>query len=100
MFSGYFPVDTNGQTLFYALFESRNETTRDTDPLVIWVRGTPGCSASKQMISETGPYKYIQDSKTGAPVLIMNEHSLNNFSNALYLDLQVGTGYTFKRGDN
>jgi len=86
--------------MFYALFESRNESSRNTDPLVIWIRGTPGCSASKQMISETGPYRYIQDPKTGAPTLTMNEHSFNNFSNALYLDLQIDTGYSFKRGEN
>lgn len=46
MYSGYFPVDAKGQDMFYALVESRDQENKDTDPLLVWLRGAPGCSPS------------------------------------------------------
>lgn len=54
-YSGYFPVDNeDNQDMYYMLFESRND--RHRDPLVIWIRGEQGCSASADLLSEMGPY--------------------------------------------
>jgi carboxypeptidase C (cathepsin A) len=90
--------------MFYALFESRpdKDGARDTeyDPLLIWLRGSPGCSASAQMFSETGPYNVKMDELFGEPRLELNAHSWNNFTNIMYLDAPVGTGYSFKRGQD
>ena len=33
----------------------------------------------------------------GKPYLELNPHSWNNFTNVMYLDAPVGTGYSFKR---
>lgn len=39
------------------------------------------------------------ETQFGKPELEFNKHSWNNFTNVMYLDAQVGTGYTFRRGD-
>jgi carboxypeptidase C (cathepsin A) len=53
-YSGYFPV-TDGQEIFYLMFESRNNETKDTDPLVIWLRGEPGCSTTATLFDANSP---------------------------------------------
>lgn len=80
------------------LFESRNK--RLTDPLVIWIRGEQGCSASADLFSEMGPYQFkVNETTGGIPSLTHNPHSWNAFSNLLILDVQIGTGYSFVRGE-
>ena len=64
--------------LFYWLFRSR--TSPDTDPLVIWLTGGPGCSGEIAAVWENGPYIY----KNGD--LKSNKYSWNNIANLLYLD--------------
>jgi carboxypeptidase C (cathepsin A) len=97
-YSGYFPVDNdNGQDMFYMLFESRSD--RKKDPLVIWIRGEQGCSASADLFSEMGPYQFkVNETTGGIPTLVPNVHAWNNFTNLMILDAQIGTGYSFIRG--
>ena len=100
LYSGYFKVDTYGQDMFYTLFESRVNVTRDLDPLIIWIRGDPGCSVSGSFFHENSPYNFGVNETSGQPMLKINNISWNNFSNVLYLDTPVGTGYSFDRGLN
>jgi carboxypeptidase C (cathepsin A) len=53
-YSGYFPVDEY-QSIFYILFQSRNNETRDSDPLLIWIRGEPGCSTTATLFDNNSP---------------------------------------------
>ena len=99
-YSGYYPVDNlSGQDMFYMLFESRNN--RHSDPLIIWLRGEQGCSASADLFSEMGPYQFkVNETTGGIPQMSHNPHSWNGFANLLIVDAQIGTGYSFVRGDS
>mmetsp|Transcript_10032 Transcript_10032/g.16884 ORF Transcript_10032/g.16884 Transcript_10032/m.16884 type:complete len:438 (+) Transcript_10032:126-1439(+) len=99
-FSGYLPVDTEGQDMFYTLFESRTNETRDTDPLIMYIRGEPGCGASGTYFDRNSPYNLVINETLGQPDVILNPISWNNFSNVLYLDTPVGTGYSFPRSSD
>lgn len=94
-YSGYFPVDVDEQDMFYILFESRRNETRDEDPLIIWLRGEPGCSTTATLFENNSPYIFGKNETTGAPMLSNNPNSWNNFTNVLYLDSPIGTGYSF-----
>jgi cathepsin A (carboxypeptidase C) len=77
----------NGDDMFYWLFKSRGSP--DTDPLVIWLTGGPGCASEVALFYENGPYT-INDDLTLNP----NAQSWNKVSNLLYVDQPVGTGFS------
>jgi len=70
------------------MFESRSQP--NTDPLVIWLTGGPGCSSELALFYENGPYK-INKNLT----LSSNPDSWNTFANLLYVDQPVGTGFSY-----
>lgn len=96
-YSGYFPVDDKGQEIFYMLFESRDNETKDTDPLLVWIRGEPGCSTTATIFENVGPFNFGHNETNGNPMLVCNPHAWNNFTNVLYIDQPVGTGFSFPR---
>lgn len=44
--------------MFYFFFESR---TNNSDPVVIWLSGGPGCSSSVALFYENGPFTISDD---------------------------------------
>ena len=76
-----------GDDMFYWLFKSRGSP--ETDPLVIWLTGGPGCASEVALFYENGPYT-INDDLTLNP----NAQSWNKVSNLLYIDQPVGTGFS------
>ena len=96
--SGYIPIGTNGEELFYLMFESRSDPNRD--PLLIWLNGGPGCSSMLGAFTENGPYwlKYNPDDHPRVR-LENNVHSWNQQANVLYLDQPIGVGYSYNDGD-
>lgn len=98
-FSGYLPVDEKGQDMFYAMFESRSGS-KDSDPLLIWLRGEAGCSVTHSLIDNMSPFTYARDADSHDPAdIISNPLSWNNFTNMLFIDQPVGTGYSYPRHD-
>jgi len=77
--------------IFYWMFESRSAPK--TDPLVIWFTGGPGCSSEIAFFYENGPYTLNQNLS-----LNINPYSWNTFSNILYVDQPVGTGFSYGEG--
>jgi len=91
-FFGYLTVngtETNGVHLFYWGFESR--ANPNTDPLILWLTGGPGCSSELALFMENGPWTIPQD---GSPIKT-NPYSWNTFANLLYVDQPVGTGFSY-----
>lgn len=43
-----------GNKMFYWLFDSKSNP--DTDPLVIWLQGGPGCTSELGLFEENGPF--------------------------------------------
>jgi cathepsin A (carboxypeptidase C) len=78
----------NGGELFYTLFNSRNQP--DTDPLILWLTGGPGCSSELAMFTENGPFRLDNETLD----LSINPYSWNNNANLLYVDQPAGTGFS------
>ena len=77
----------NGDDMFYWLFNSRSHP--ETDPLVIWLTGGPGCSSELALFYENGPYTINDDLS-----LKQNPYSWNSNANLLFIDQPVGTGFS------
>lgn len=67
------------------MYESRSNP--ETDPLLIWLQGGPGCSSMLGMLTENGPLNVKYDKHQKPRVsLEFNKYSWNNKANVLYLD--------------
>jgi carboxypeptidase C (cathepsin A) len=88
-FSGYFTVDQDhGRNLFYWYVESQGDP--ETDPVVLWTNGGPGCSGFVGFGTEHGPY-FIDRNGTLSP----NDFSWNNLANMLYIEQPAGVGFSY-----
>jgi cathepsin A (carboxypeptidase C) len=84
--AGLIPL-TDGDDMFYWLFRSKGNP--DTDPLVMWLTGGPGCASEVALFFENGPYTINDDLS-----LKKNDYSWNKISNLLYIDQPIGTGFS------
>ncbi len=84
--TGLLPMPDNDD-MFYWLF--RSKSSPNTDPLVIWLTGGPGCASEVALFYENGPYTINNDLS-----LSPNAQSWNKVSNLLYVDQPVGTGFS------
>ena len=89
-YSGYITVNKILRNqFFYWFFESRSKPSQD--PLLLWLTGGPGCSSSLALLAENGPFTMPNGVKTP----VYNKNSWNSFSNLLYVDQPVGTGFSY-----
>lgn len=86
--SGYLDI-REGAHLWFILFESRSRP--QTDPLVLWLNGGPGCSSSTGMLFELGPCSIVK----GSDKLAYNKHAWNSRANLLFLDQPLQVGYSY-----
>lgn len=87
VYSGYLEVDEY-KSLHYMFVES--ESSPETDPIIIWFNGGPGCSSMLGFTQEHGPYQI----KSGTNFWQPNDHSWNKFSNMLYIESPAGVGFS------
>ena len=88
IYSGYLDTDTPENSLFYIYTPS--QTNPDTDPLLLWLNGGPGCSSLIGFLTEIGPvisplYSFKWK---------VNEYSWNKNLNVLYIESPAGVGFT------
>ncbi|KAK4722652.1 hypothetical protein R3W88_012885 [Solanum pinnatisectum] len=93
--TGYVGVgDSEDVQLFYYFIESESEP--DSDPLMLWITGGPGCSALSGLIYEIGPITFEAVEYNGSfPTMILNPYSWTKVSSIIFLDLPVGTGFSY-----
>ena len=87
-YSGYVGVPNTGKKLHYIFVESQSNP--ETDPLVLWFNGGPGCSSLLGWSQEHGPYS-MDD---GTNFWRENEYSWNKEANVIYLESPAGVGYS------
>ncbi|KAL5549196.1 hypothetical protein UlMin_004427, partial [Ulmus minor] len=93
--TGYVGVgESNEIQLFYYFVESHRSPTKD--PLMIWQSGGPGASAQTALFYEHGPLGFTTaDYKGSLPSLRLNPYALTQRVNILYVDVPVGTGFSY-----
>ena len=66
-FSGYITVDSERRrNLFYWVVQS--ERSVQSDPVVLWLTGGPGCSSMDALIYENGPFSFSFKGASGLTV--------------------------------
>jgi carboxypeptidase C (cathepsin A) len=94
VYSGYVPIKGTTKNIHYLLDESQGNW--ETDPLIIWYNGGPGCSSMLGWAQEHGPY--VMDD--GATTFRKNDYSWNKEANMLYIEQPAGVGYSYCDWDN
>lgn len=87
-YSGYLNV-TDTKQLHYVFTESYGNP--ETDPVVIWFNGGPGCSSLLGFMQENGP-RMIND---GMVFIEENPYPWNARANVMWLESPAGVGWSF-----
>eukprot|EP00850_Spirogloea_muscicola_P003700 SM000015S01200 [mRNA] locus=s15:556823:559773:+ [translate_table: standard] len=75
--------------MFYFFFESRGD--KETDPLVLWMTGGPGCSSELAVFYENGPWNINEHNLS----LSWNDYGWDTVSNMIYVDQPINTGFSY-----
>jgi cathepsin A (carboxypeptidase C) len=82
-YTGYIDT-TEARHIFFYFFESRSDP--DSDDVILWTNGGPGCSSSLGLFMELGPCR-ISNEKGPKH----NPHSWNSNANVFFIDQPIGT---------
>ncbi|KAF4320786.1 hypothetical protein BBO99_00004878 [Phytophthora kernoviae] len=82
----HLPTDTE-EKMFYWYAESRRSP--DSDPVVLWLNGGPGCASSEGFFTENGPFVAKRDGTVG-----LNPYGWNARANVVWVDSPSGVGYS------
>ena len=74
--------------IFYWLFKSR--THKPSKTLLVWFEGGPGCSCVDSLFLQAGPYRAVSNSTD----YYLNPYSWNTFTDVLYTDNPLWTGFS------
>ncbi|KAF3659912.1 putative serine carboxypeptidase-like 19-like [Capsicum annuum] len=93
--TGYVGVgDSEDVQLFYYFIKS--ESNPESDPLMLWITGGPGCSALSGLVYEIGPITFEPVEYNGSlPTMILNPYSWTKTASIIFLDFPVGTGFSY-----
>ncbi|KAL9261459.1 Serine carboxypeptidase-like 48-like protein [Drosera capensis] len=92
--AGYYRLPRSKDArMFYFFFESRNK--KETDPVVIWLTGGPGCSSELALFYENGPFHIANNLS-----LVWNDYGWDKASNLIYVDQPIGTGFSYSSDES
>ncbi|XP_071739574.1 serine carboxypeptidase-like 13 [Rutidosis leptorrhynchoides] len=95
--TGYVGVGKDEEVqLFYYFVES--ERSPKNDPLLLYLTGGPGTSGILPFLYQIGPlsFRYTNDSRSDVK-LEPNPYSWTKMSNVIFIDLPVGTGFSYAK---
>ncbi|CAN1274571.1 Serine carboxypeptidase-like 7 [Linum perenne] len=95
--TGYIGVgESEDVQLFYYFVKSQGNP--QTDPLMLWLTGGPGCSALSGLLHEIGPVHFREVEYNGSlPSLILNPDAWTKVASIIFVDLPVLTGFSYAR---
>ncbi|KAJ7612594.1 serine carboxypeptidase [Roridomyces roridus] len=85
-YTGY--IDIEARHIFFYFFESRNDP--DTDDVIFWTNGGPGCSSSLGLFMELDPCR-ISDANGPS----FHPESWNTNANIFFVDQPIGVGFSY-----
>ena len=91
-YSGYLKTKADTRKLHYVFIGSQD---KDSDPVVLWFNGGPGCSSLEGLFQEHGPCVIKDDS----PEMIQNPFSWNQRAHVVYIESPAGVGYSIAETD-
>ncbi|KAJ6579699.1 serine carboxypeptidase [Mycena vulgaris] len=86
-YTGY--IDVAARHLFFYFFESRSDP--DTDDVIFWTNGGPGCSSAVGLFMELGPCRAV-NTENGT---VFHLYSWNSNANIFFIDQPVGVGFSW-----
>ncbi|CAI9285636.1 unnamed protein product [Lactuca saligna] len=95
--TGYISVGEFDEVrLFYYFIES--ERSPENDPLLLWVRGGPGCGVLSSIFFQIGPISIdLVNSTLENPMLKLRSDGLTKVANILFLDEPAGSGFSYAK---
>ncbi|XP_027074136.2 serine carboxypeptidase-like 2 [Coffea arabica] len=95
--TGYIGVGESEDVQFFYYFV-KSESNPQTDPLLIWLTGGPGCSSIRGLASGIGPVKFqpVPYNET-LTELVTNPYSWTKVASMIFLDSPAGTGFSYAR---
>ena len=91
-YSGYLESLPDIQ-LHYWFFESQNSV--ESDPIVLWLNGGPGCSSMLGALTEHGPIRLERNGE-----LKINPYAWNRNASVLYLESPAGVGFSYNTSNH
>jgi carboxypeptidase C (cathepsin A) len=88
MYSGYLRLSNPQKQLHYMFFPSQNDP--ESDPVVLWLNGGPGCSSLLGWSQEHGPCVFGEQSDQ----FELNPYSWNKVANMIYLESPTNVGFS------
>jgi carboxypeptidase C (cathepsin A) len=98
MYSGLLQLKPDPLMNMHYIFVTSMSATKDTDPLVLWLNGGPGCSSLLGFAQEIGPCLLQPGAKTFDTNL--NPYAWNNNANVLFLENPPGVGFSQNEDKN
>lgn len=92
-YSGFLEAGNN-RKLFYWFVAS--QASPETDPVILWLAGGPGCSALVSLFKEHGPFRIASTGKS----LSFNPFSWNKIAHVLFLEAPAGVGFSYDPAGN
>ncbi|KAF8148174.1 serine carboxypeptidase [Mycena galopus ATCC 62051] len=86
-YTGY--IDIEARHLFFYFFESRNDP--DSDDVIFWTNGGPGCSSGMGLFMELGPCR-VHNAENGT---VFHPESWNSNANIFFIDQPIGVGFSY-----
>jgi len=88
-YSGYLDIDANTTHMHYFFFPSQNKP--ETDPVLFWFNGGPGCSSLLGALYEHGPF-LVNDAFASN---IYNQYAWNQKANVVYIESPAQVGFSY-----
>ena len=88
-YSGYLDLEDNTVHMHYFFFPSQSNP--QTDPVLFWFNGGPGCSSLLGALYEHGPF-LINDAFAS---LIENQFAWNKKANVVYIESPANVGFSY-----
>ncbi|PHH61268.1 hypothetical protein CDD81_646 [Ophiocordyceps australis] len=92
-FAGQLPISDKPNErdhLYFWFFPTDNEEQRDSNEIVIWLNGGPGCSSLLGLLQENGPFLW----NPGTEKPVSNPWSWHKLTNVVWVEQPVTVGFS------